>query len=660
MTNASIPTANRKKLGISALVRLSGGRGTRPIFGKNWRSFSRASAGAATGQAMNGENANPSDQRVVHVTHHKCGSQWVRDILTAPEIVGHTRMPHSGVTFDLARHEQVALPSGKVSGPIYNVSHWDWKQWRRAGDRVIVVIRDPRDTTVSSLYSSLYSHGADTYVEAVRKLLAALPSDEERLVCAIREFAAGARAFRTWAESQDSSALVVKYEALIGDQVNEFRRIFDWLEWDIPPATLSAVVERMDFKHRSGRSPGTVDIYSHLRKGVAGDWRTHFTRRTGQIWEAVYPGLLRAADYEAGNDWWQVLPEKVEPFSGSTENAQYIATDIHLTKTLKKRNEFLEEAIQEKERVIAELSEECRKRMDLIDSQAAQLEKLIADNQAKHAVMSLLQIHASAADARNEQLQRAIEEKEQYLSRMSAMLTAKESIINALKATCDERLDLIEQLNAAMQTSQPDSFLTGVKGVIHVGASYGQERDLYAQHGLGVLWVEPIPEVFAQLVENLSAFPLQQALECLVTDRDGAEYEFNISNNEGMSSSILDLKLHRDIWPEVHYDRAIRLISKTLPTALADAHIDIASYDALIMDTQGSELLILQGAAPVLEHFRYIKTEAPDFEAYEGCCLVEDLARFLAPYGFVERSRHKFAERAQGGSYFDVVFEKRP
>lgn len=245
-------------------------------------------------------------------------------------------------------------------------------------------------------------------------------------------------------------------------------------------------------------------------------------------------------------------------------------------------------------------------------------------------------------------------------SRMSAMLAAKESIINALKATCDERLDLIEQLNAAMQTSQPDSFLTGVKGVIHVGASYGQERDLYAQHGLGVLWVEPIPEVFAQLVENLSAFPLQQALECLVTDRDGAEYEFNISNNEGMSSSILDLKLHRDIWPEVHYDRAIRLISKTLPTALADAHIDIASYDALIMDTQGSELLILQGAAPVLEHFRYIKTEAPDFEAYEGCCLVEDLARFLAPYGFVERSRHKFAERAQGGSYFDVVFEKRP
>jgi len=245
-------------------------------------------------------------------------------------------------------------------------------------------------------------------------------------------------------------------------------------------------------------------------------------------------------------------------------------------------------------------------------------------------------------------------------SRMSAMLAAKESTIHALKATCDERLGLIEQLNAAMQTSQPDSFLAEVKGVIHIGASYGQERDLYAQHGLGVLWVEPIPEVFAQLVENLASFPLQQALECLVTDRDGAEYEFNISNNDGMSSSILDLKLHRDIWPEVHYDRTIRLISKTLPTALADAHVDIAPYDALIMDTQGSELLILQGATPVLEHFRYIKTEAPDFEAYEGCCLVEDLARFLAPHGFVERSRHKFAERAQGGSYFDVVFEKQP
>ena len=374
---------------------------------------------ATTRRAMNGKSANPSDQRVVHVTHHKCGSQWVKDVLTAPEVVRHTRMPYSGVTFDLARQEQLGLPSGKVSGPIYNVSHWEWKQWQHAGDRVVVVIRDPRDAAVSSLYSWLYSHGTDTHVEAARKLLAALPSDEERLVCSIREFAVGARAFRTWAESQDSSALVVKYETLIGDQVSEFRRIFDWLEWDIPHATLSAVVERMDFKHRSGRSPGTADIYSHLRKGVAGDWRTHFTRRTGQIWEAIYPGLLRVADYEAGNDWWQVLPEKVELFAGSTENAQYIAADIRLTETLKKRNEFLEQDVREKERVIAELSEECRKRMDLIDSQAAQVEKLIADNQAKQAVMSLLQIHASAADARNEQLQRAIEEKEQYIQSLN-------------------------------------------------------------------------------------------------------------------------------------------------------------------------------------------------------------------------------------------------
>jgi FkbM family methyltransferase len=202
----------------------------------------------------------------------------------------------------------------------------------------------------------------------------------------------------------------------------------------------------------------------------------------------------------------------------------------------------------------------------------------------------------------------------------------------------------------------PNRFLRSVRGVVHVGANIGQERDLYARYGLDVLWIEPIPEVFAELSANLVGFPRQRALEALVTDRDDAPYDFHVANNEGQSSSILALKEHRDVWPKVDYARTITLRSTTLATLLAREHIDLSRYDALVMDTQGSELLVLRGAEALLGHFKFVKTEVPDFEAYAGCARLQDITAFLATRGFVERSRHSFAQHAGGGRYYDVVY----
>lgn len=195
-----------------------------------------------------------------------------------------------------------------------------------------------------------------------------------------------------------------------------------------------------------------------------------------------------------------------------------------------------------------------------------------------------------------------------------------------------------------------------VRGVVHVGANVGQERELYARHGLDVLWIEPIPDVFARLTANLARFPRQRALECLVTDRDDASYEFNVANNDGESSSILALKEHKDVWPKVAFTTTITLKSSTLSTLLAREGIDPARYDALVMDTQGSELLVLKGAEPLLDGFRFVKTEVPDFEAYAGCAKLEDIERYLTSRGFREVSRHCFATRAGGGHYYDVVY----
>lgn len=205
----------------------------------------------------------------------------------------------------------------------------------------------------------------------------------------------------------------------------------------------------------------------------------------------------------------------------------------------------------------------------------------------------------------------------------------------------------------------PDSFLRGVSGVIHVGANTGQERELYEKFGLHVVWIEPIPEVFETLKENLRGFPNQRAIQCLITDRDDEEYQFHIANNNGESSSILDLKQHKDIWPTVTYTTAILLRSTTLASLLRIERIDPSDYQALIIDTQGSELLVLRGGVPLLDNFKYVKTEVADFESYAGCCQLADINSFMTQHGYREFSRYKFARRPGGGSYFDIVYRRK-
>jgi FkbM family methyltransferase len=202
-------------------------------------------------------------------------------------------------------------------------------------------------------------------------------------------------------------------------------------------------------------------------------------------------------------------------------------------------------------------------------------------------------------------------------------------------------------------------FLPRVHGIIHVGANIGQERHLYDDYGLAVLWIEPIPEMFAKLQENIAPLPRQRALQYLVTDRDGAVYPFHVANNEGASSSVFDFGLHRDIWPNVRFDRTISLEGITLPSLVERERIDLKEYDTLVMDTQGSELLVLRGAGELLRHFRYVKLEAADFEMYAGCARLSETASFMTEFGFFELARRRFAQHATGGGCYDLVYEKR-
>jgi len=217
--------------------------------------------------------------------------------------------------------------------------------------------------------------------------------------------------------------------------------------------------------------------------------------------------------------------------------------------------------------------------------------------------------------------------------------------------------DLYSRLKARSQHEY--RFLRHVRGVIHVGANTGQEAELYQSFGLDVVWVEPIPEIFEKLHRHVARFRAQAAFRYLVTDEDCKDCLLHVANNDGASSSILDFRAHSEMWPDVQYTHSIVVKSVTLGTLVSRENIDVERFDALILDTQGSELRILRGAAELLSNFRFIKAEVPDFEAYRGCGRVAELSAFMLSKGFREYCRVPFMHTPGVGTYFDVVYKRQ-
>jgi FkbM family methyltransferase len=205
-----------------------------------------------------------------------------------------------------------------------------------------------------------------------------------------------------------------------------------------------------------------------------------------------------------------------------------------------------------------------------------------------------------------------------------------------------------------------DPVLRKARGVVHVGANLGQERRRYDRRGISVVWVEPIPEVFEKLQRNIAEFPRQRAIRALVSDSDGQRVSFHVTDNGGRSSSMLELTGHRDVWPNVDVARTIELETVTLPKLLEGKGIDLTGFDALVMDVQGAELLVLKGAASILDHFTWIKAELFSFDAYKGAGQRPEVDAFLAGHGFRPVATRFHARHPSGGVVEDVIYRREP
>ena len=150
------------------------------------------------------------------------------------------------------------------------------------GIKVILMMRDPRDQLVSRMF-----HVKRSTNHAWHERMKHMDNDEALMLCIEgREKLPGMIDMITltqrWLDA-NAEALCVRYEQLLGDTVNQFSIVLDYLGVRNNQSLAEVIVERNRFSRLSmgkriwqnQRRPGQEDTGSHFRKGIVGDWRNY-------------------------------------------------------------------------------------------------------------------------------------------------------------------------------------------------------------------------------------------------------------------------------------------------------------------------------------------------------------------------------------------------
>jgi lipopolysaccharide transport system ATP-binding protein len=245
-----------------------------------------------------GNSAPSALPTVFHVTHHKAGSQWINRIFHA---LTYERM----VMPEVENVQFLGKPI--VQGAVYPTVYVTREQFDSVAvpkdSRRFVVVRDIRDTLVSLYFSLRYTHPVlHERIQNRRSALAEL-SPEDGLVYLIETQLTGIAQFQwSWANAREE---LIRYEDLLErDEEILARVLLRKCRLGVDPGRFHEVVAANRFEARTGgRKPGQEDLGSHERKGVAGDWRNHFTEKVTKAFKRLYGSVLIATGYEKDFNW---------------------------------------------------------------------------------------------------------------------------------------------------------------------------------------------------------------------------------------------------------------------------------------------------------------------------------------------------------------------
>jgi hypothetical protein len=232
-----------------------------------------------------------------HSCHHKCGTHWLRRILTGVArryglnfipFSEESSTPASGIVFDQqSRIDTVLLPA-------YRGSH---------------MIRDPRDVVVSGYFYHLWTkedwvhrpqnrYNGLSYQQYLNSL-----SIEDGLIAEILVSAFVFKQMRKW-DYSDANTLELKYESCFDDPVNSFAPLFRHYGFVDEAVEISLkIASDSTFESIARRKPGVIQNRQVTRSGQPGQWRQHFTQRVKDEFRNQAGDLLQVLAYEINDDW---------------------------------------------------------------------------------------------------------------------------------------------------------------------------------------------------------------------------------------------------------------------------------------------------------------------------------------------------------------------
>lgn len=189
-----------------------------------------------------------------------------------------------------------------------------------------------------------------------------------------------------------------------------------------------------------------------------------------------------------------------------------------------------------------------------------------------------------------------------------------------------------------------------IKGVIHVGAHYGEEdMDYNKAHIKNKLYIEASSKNFKILKENLKNQEGITLLNKAIGNFEG-EIDLNIEEkNNGQSNSILKPLKHLEQYPDIKFEKK----EKVKITKLNNLNLKV-KYNFLNIDIQGYELEALKGANKLLSEIDVIICEINREELYENCPNFKEISNYLKQFGF-----ELVEQRWIGGSWGDGLYLKK-
>ena len=176
-----------------------------------------------------------------------------------------------------------------------------------------------------------------------------------------------------------------------------------------------------------------------------------------------------------------------------------------------------------------------------------------------------------------------------------------------------------------------------IKGVVHIGAHKGEELKVYRSLKIkNIILYEANDKLIKNLRIKKFFYKFFYKTNIEIINKAVSEslncIDLNITSNS-QSSSILDLKDHKKLYPQIKKIETKKVQSTTLNEDFS-TQFNICHYNMLNMDIEGAELLVLKGSSSILPLLDLIYTEINFAEMYKDCAMADELDKFLSEYGF--------------------------